>query len=180
MEGVNDILTALLTAVGLIAALLGIAKFKLYQLFGQKYKSSFTASHQTLKDGSIIFEGDYHISNTGQRPITLSKVELTMVGSKIKEGNLIFPDESRELAKRTFDETDPVLNKLLKLSAGEGATFPLRCKLTELPETMFVCCRFEWNHPRPPAPYISMYVRSRGETFRNSEDTKVVGPDAES
>lgn len=165
MDAVNDILTALVKAAGLIAAILGIAKFKLYQLFGRKYRSSFTASHQALENGSMVFEGDYHILNTGQRPIKLSKVELTMVGSKIEDKNLIVPDEGEKLAIRTFDETDPILRNLLYLSAGEGATFPLRCKLTELPETVFVCCSFQWNYRRPPAPFNSMYVRSRGKTF---------------
>ena len=146
----------------LFAAIVGIIKFRLYRLFQHRYMSEFRGTHHELEGGRIIFEGDYTVHNTGERPISISKVELKIFGTRSEKG-LLVPNKENQIFERVMTNT-PELKGLFDIQAGERSIFTIRCELPTLDDVVFVVCRLEWPHKRNPSPYFALYVKKKGQT----------------
>ncbi len=167
MESFEKITAILVDITILLAALVGVIKFRLYQLFRRRYRTEFRATHHELDGGKVIFEGDYIVQNTGERPIAISKVELEIRAARSEKG-LLVPDEGSEIFKRTMDR-NPKLKGLFDIHAGERSIFTIRCELPKLDDVVFVVCHLTWPHKREPSPFYALYVKKKGQsTFLNA------------
>ncbi len=147
-----------------VASLVAIIKLKLYKLLEHRYQSEFRATHTPLSDNKILFEGDYVVLNTGERPIKLTKVDIGLYGVQRINGQVVI-DHDNEIFKRVISIDDETVAGLMTIHSGEKVIFTVRCELSHLDDMMFVNCRFEWPYKRKPGSYLSLYVKSRGQTF---------------
>jgi len=143
----------------LAGALVAVVKFRLFNILGRRWRSELTCAHYELPDSSVIFTADYTIHNTGQRPILVTEVSISLTGA-LEEGSLLIPDESRKYAKRVMRSGDPALKGLFQIEPGERTIFTLRAKLPSLDEAVFVLCDFLVAYKRTPASYRGFYVKS--------------------
>jgi hypothetical protein len=164
MDGLNGFwstaqaVTSLMVSLSaLAAAVVAVIKFRVLHMFRRRYRSELQCRHHALRNGRVIFEADYTIQNTGERPITVSSVRLRLHPA-IREGVLLVPDRETVLAERVLEATDPDKKGLLQIESGERSICTLRCELAELPGVVFVHCQSSWPDRRDLAPYIGMYV----------------------
>lgn len=158
-DSVQAVTSVLVDVCVLAAAVAAAVKFRVFRLFAHRYRSEVTCTHHELGSGRTVFETDYTVHNTGERPILISRVRFALHPSR-KEGVLVLPDETQLLAERILDAHGS-RRGLFQIEAGERSIFAMRCELPELPEVVFVMCQFSWQMRRPPGPYISMYLRDR-------------------
>jgi hypothetical protein len=151
----------------LLGALAAVMKFQLYNMLGHRWRSDLSCRHVALPDGSIIFTADYVLTNTGERPLHLTKVHLRLFAART-EGVLLCPDRSRLLAERVCLPTNEDLKGLFHLEAGERSIYTLRCRLPELDAATFVICGFELPQRRVPAAFSGFYVRAAGSQTAES------------
>ena len=142
----------------LLAALAGVVKFRLLHIFSRRYKSELECRHHLLADGQIVFEADYTVTNTGERPIDFTGVSLCLCAASVRAG-LLSPDVDRRFAERVIDTTDNQRRGVFHIEAGERSIFTLRTVLPTLEPVTFVLCQLSWPLERKLAPYFGMYVR---------------------
>jgi len=143
---------------GAIAA--GI-KFRVYNVFGYRWRTDVTCSHAELADGSVILLADYVVNNTGRRPLKLTDVSITVHAAR-QSGQLIEHDESKVITARVLHAGDRTLQGIFLIEPGERTIFPLRARLDRLDEYVFVTCTFATLAQRTPTVFRSFYVRSAG------------------
>jgi hypothetical protein len=143
----------------LAAAVMAVIRFRLFNVLGHRWRSDLVCTHWDQDDGSVIFTADYTLQNTGQRPLQLRAVSLTLVGATL-EGSLLAPDANRALAQRILRSEDPTLQGLFQIEPGERAIYTLRCRLDSLDDVVFVLCGFDLKQRRVPAAYRGFYCRS--------------------
>ena len=142
----------------LAAAVMAVIRFRLFNVLGHRWRSELACMHWELDDGGVIFVADYTLQNTGQRPLHLRSVSLTLVGTKL-EGPLLAPDTDRVFAQRTLRSDDPALPGLFQIEPGERTIYTLRCRVDSLDDLVFVLCGFDLKHRRVPAAYRGLYSR---------------------
>lgn len=144
----------------LSGAVAAVIKFRLFNILGHRWRSDLACTHCLLPDSSVIFTADYTINNTGQRPLRLKEVTIRLTGAR-QEGALLLPDESRVYATRLFQSGNPALKGLFQIEPGERTIFPLRTKLPNLDDAVFVLCEFSLKQKRVPGAYRGFYVKSQ-------------------
>ena len=153
-QTVTSVLVSLSVLGGAVVA---VIKFRVLHLFSRRYRSELQCKHYALPNGRVIFEADYTIYNTGERPIALSSVTMRLHPAT-RDGVLLVPDRTTLLAERILEPTDREKRGLFQIEAGERSICTLRCELAELHDVVFVHCQLSWPDRRNPAPYIGMYV----------------------
>lgn len=142
----------------LLAAIAAAIKFRMLHLLSHRYKSELACRHHVLSDGQVVFEADYTVNNTGERPMYLSGVSLRLCAAQSRD-RLLLPDEERVFAERLHKPADSDKRGLFQIEAGERSTFTIRTMLKNLEPVTFVWCQLSWRQKRLPAPYVGMYVR---------------------
>ena len=156
--GTADTVASVLVNLSVLAAaVVAVIKFRLLHMFGRRYRSELQCTHHALENGRAIFIGEYSVHNTGERPITLSRVTLCLHPAA-REGVLLAPERQALLAERVLTSEDPDKRGLFQIEAGERSIFTLRCELPELNDVVFLLCQLSWPDRRDPAPYLGMYV----------------------
>jgi hypothetical protein len=140
-----------------LAFIAGVIKFKLLHV-SRRYKSELECRHHVLPDGQIVFEADYIVTNTGERPIDFISVSLHLCAAELRDDGLLSRDPGRSFARRVINNNPKQRN--FHLEAGERSTFTLRTMLTSLDAVTFVLCQLSWKGKCPPAPYNGLYVRA--------------------
>jgi hypothetical protein len=179
----TDVKTVISILAVLAAAVVAVIKFRVYNVLSPRYRSELVCNHYVLPDSKVLFVADCTIHNTGDLPIDFDSVTLQLRAEiprpltpkckpKDKDDTLIGADEDQFVIERVIDTTDNVRRELLHIEAGERSIFPLRCKLAELPQVVFVHCVLSWKQSwledwlgdwwktREPAPYRGIYVRN--------------------
>jgi hypothetical protein len=155
-------LTEMLVNVSILAAaVVAVFKLRVFSLLSRRFRSEVECSHYTLPGGRVVFVGEYTIHNTGERPITLSDVQVRLVGAT-KAGPVLAADEDAVLAERTYFTSEGAYEGLGRIEAGERSIFPLRCELDELPSTTYLIGSFRWPYKREPASFYGLYVMTDG------------------
>jgi hypothetical protein len=150
--------TSILVDVSVLGAVVAAAvKFRVFNMFARRYKSEVLCSHHSLPDGGIVFEGEYTVTNTGDRPIQLSGVTLRLCRAG-RQANLFVPDDKNVLAERKLEPLNTGKPGLFTILAGERTIYTLRCYLDSIDPVVFLLCEVRWNDHREPAPFIGMYV----------------------
>lgn len=158
-QSADTILSVMVSISVLGAAVVAVIKFRLLNLFARRYRSELVCTDHVLRNGRIVFLGDYTIHNTGERPINLSSVVLRLRPA-IRTGVMLEPDVNVLLAERILTPSDPVRRGLFQIEAGERSIFTLRCELPQLNDIVFLVCTVTWPDLREPAPYIGLHVPS--------------------
>lgn len=160
-----DTVTSVLVHVSILLATLGAAiKFRMLHLLSRRYKSELVCRHHVLSDNQVVFEAEYTVNNTGERPIELTRVNLRLCAAENRAG-LLSPDQARTFAERVLEWRDSDKMGLFHIEAGERSTFTLRTMLTTLEPVAFVLCQLSWKDKRQPAPYVGLYVRADAEAM---------------
>lgn len=170
LEDLHEASGFLVDVVLLIGAISAAIKFRLFNILGHRWRSDLVCAHHMLPDSSVIFTADYTVNNTGQRPLRLNKVTIRLTGAR-QEGSLLLPDESRIYATRLFEGGDPVLKGLFQIEPGERTIFPLRARLADLDDAVFVLCEFSLTQKRVPGAYRGLYVRSSTAKLERAEES---------
>lgn len=155
LDLVSDVFVNVAVLAGALAAMV---KFHLFNLFGHRWRSDLECKHFELPDGNVVFTADYTITNSGQRPLSLSRVNVRLLPA-IRDGVQLRADLDNCLAERVMTPTQSTLKGLFQVEPGERAIFPLRCMLPELDDVVFVQCGFELPHRRVPAAFLGFYVK---------------------
>lgn len=158
LETLGKLSGFLVDIVVLIGAGFAVIKFQLFNVLGHRWRSELASIHFDLPDGAAIFTTDYTINNTGERPLLLKKVSIRVTAAR-QDGPLLLPDEERVLAERVFADDDPRLKGLFQVEPGERSIFPLRAKLPDLDDVVFVLCDFTLVQKRVPGAYRGIYVK---------------------
>ena len=146
--------------VVLLGALIAAIKFRIYNLFGHRWRSDLACAHYELSDSSVIFTADYTVHNTGQRPLHLTTITVSLART-MQDGLLVVADNKQIFASRVFEEENPAFKGLCQIEPGERSIFPIRVKLPALDDVIFVLCEFKVRHKRVPGAYRGMYVKSK-------------------
>jgi hypothetical protein len=160
----------LVDVVLLAGAIATAIKFRRYNILGHRWRSDLACTHHLLPDSSIIFTADFTVNNTGQRPLRLKDVTIRLTGAR-QEGSLLLPDESRIYSTRLFQSGDPALKGLFQIEPGERTIFPLRTKLSDLDDAVFVLCEFSLEQKRTPGAYRGFYVRRSPANLERQEES---------
>jgi hypothetical protein len=158
LSWLHDLTSTLVDVTLLIGAIVAVVKFRIYNIFSQKWRSELACTHCELPNGKILFTADYTVYNSGERPLHLGTVHLRLVAARV-DGPLIAADETQVIAERALSPADPRMNGLFRIEAGERTIFPLRCLLDHLDDVVFVLCSFDAKQHRFPAPYRGIYCR---------------------
>jgi hypothetical protein len=143
----------------LLGGLAAIVKFQLFHLLTHRWHSSVDCMHHVLPDGSIVFNADYRVTNTGQRPIYVREVKLRLLPARA-DGALLLPDESAHpIASRHLSADDLRTRGNFRIEPGERTIFPRRCHLDELPDYVFISCAFNPDSRRPGTIFRGFYCR---------------------
>lgn len=155
LDTVSGVFVNVAVLAGAVAAMV---KFHLFNLFGHRWRSDLECKHFELPDGDVVFTADYTITNTGERPLSLSKVTIRLLPA-IRDGVQVKADLDNCLAERVMNPTQSTLKGLFQVEPGERAIYPLRCILPTLDSVVFVQCGFELPHRRVPAAFLGFYVK---------------------
>ena len=164
--------TGLLVNVALLlGTIFAVVKFRLFNILGHRWRSDLTCNHYVLPDSTIVFTGDYTISNTGQRPLRLNTITIRLTAARYEDA-LLLPDESKTFATRIFQSGDPALKGLFQIEPGERTIFPIRAHLASLEDFTFVLCEFTLQQKRTPAAYRGFYVKLRPAHGTNGNENE--------
>ena len=141
----------------LLAAGVAVVKLRLFNLMSRRYRSEVSCRHHRLPSGRVVFEGNYVLHNTGERPMVVRSVDVRLVGARTADG-VLRPDEDRLLARRRFGSDEASMKGLFTIEAGERTIFPLQVELDDLEAVVFLLGGFTWPYRRDPAPYVKLYV----------------------
>ena len=160
----------------LVGAVATAIRFRIFNVFGYRWRTDVNCRHTDLADGSVIFLADYIIHNTGRRPLKLTDVTIQVSGAK-QNGELLEPDPSQPVVARRLSAGDPTLKGIFQIEPGERSIFPLRARLKRLDEFVFVVCTFATAANRTPTVFRSFYVKSIGQWHSDKSQPSGGGDD---
>ena len=168
-EDVHHISGIIVDAIVLLGAIAAAVKFRIFNVFGYRWRTELTCSHCELPDGATIFVADYVIHNTGQRPLKVSSVKIRVTSAK-QEGLLLVPDQSKLIAERVMRAGDPTLKGIFQIEPGERTIFTLRAKLPHLDEVVFADCDFSTLALRTPSMFRGLYIKCQTKQIARSTE----------
>jgi hypothetical protein len=162
LDEIKKILEVVASFTVASAAIAAIVKYRMFNLFGHRWESNLACSDRRLGSGRSLFVAEYRVANSGQRPLRIRKVVLTLMGARVDGADgatgLLKPARDRVLCTRTIPD-DVGTPGNLDVQPGERSIFTLRCELPELPELVFVECRLEFAHKRAAALFVGLHAR---------------------
>jgi len=155
LENIQRIASITQSLTVVAAALFAVFKFKLYRLWTATHRSEMLCTTRVIGPKDLVFEAEYKIFNTGERPLRIQRVTLKLCQAKQVNGVHLDPDPDHLLAAPTViaenkkqagpnDHFKPI-RALGYVNKGADASFTLRCRLTELPDVMFILGEFIWQ-----------------------------------
>src|SRR5947209_6048575 len=94
LQGTQAVLALLQTLTVLVAAALAAIKFKIFEVWKQRYRTEMQCRHMALPNGETVFIAEYSIWNTGERPISIDRVSLGICRAKKEDGGHLVPDRA--------------------------------------------------------------------------------------
>lgn len=173
LETIQQILSIATDFVILGAAFVAAIKFKVFALWKHSYRTELECKHSEIPPNGVIFTADYRIINTGERPLRIGRVRLSMYRSKQVKGGHLVPDSDNQLVPATVftehevkpSEHPKRIGQLGDIKKSERSIFTLRCQLKELPAVVFVVGEFEWERDTlqtkmRPTRFVGIYVKA--------------------
>jgi hypothetical protein len=115
-----DSVTKVLVNLSILgAAAAALVKLKVLNILAHRYTSELVCQHHPLPDGQIVFEADYVVRNSGDRPINLGTVTLQLCAAT-REGVLLMPDRTQVLAERVCAVSDHDKRGLFRIEAASS------------------------------------------------------------
>lgn len=181
VQSIQQVLGIAQTIIVLAAALVGAIKFKVFQIWKHAYRTEMECSDTTVSSGETIFIAEYTIQNTGDRPLSIDRVQIQLCPALEVHGGHLMPDRATNLLMPNLiaaqeqdagkDKHFKPIGSLGEIKKGERSTFTLRCRLRELPDAFFVFGEFNWTKSwfqpdRAPSFYSFLYVKAHGAEER--------------
>lgn len=187
VQSIQQVLGVAQTITVLAAALVGAIKFKVFQIWKHTFRTDMQCRHSAISTGETIFVAEYTIQNTGDRPISIERVQLQLCPALQVHGGHLMPDRSKNILMPTLfaaqeqdvgpDEYFKPLGSLGEIKKGERSTFTLRCSLGELPDVFFVFGEFNWTKSwfqpdRAPSFYSFLYIKAQASSAAGAGDER--------
>ena len=144
-----------LTILG--GALAAAYKFRVFDVMGHRYRSEVWCTSTPVGEsepGRFLFVGNFVIHNTGNRPLRVTRVRLSL--QRPWEGDAVIDSErTTEVVAREFG--GDAGTSWFQIRAGERSIFPLRVYLDELRAPLIFQCDFRWKHRGQPSEFAWLY-----------------------
>jgi len=173
LQLVQESLSILQTLAVLVAAIVGAIKFKIFGMWKHAYRTEMECHHFIVSSGETVFIAEYSIYNTGERPISIDRVQLQLCRAAAIHGGHLVPDRASDILMPTAFTCDDLgpdkhfkpIGSLGEIKKEERSIFTLRCSLRDLPDVFFVIGEFHWKRSmfqpdRKPSFYSSMYIKT--------------------
>ena len=149
-----DLLVSLTIIAGGLAA---AYKFRVFDVMAHRYRSEVWCTSTPVAEsepGRFLFVGNFVIHNTGDRPLKVTRVRLSLE-KPYEEDNIIDTERTSEIVVREL--ASDAGTSWFKIRAGERSIFPLRVYLDELPGPVIFRCTFSWKHRGQPSMFAWLY-----------------------
>jgi hypothetical protein len=157
-EQMHAATSTMVDVVVLFGALGAAIKLRLFGVLSHRWHTDVCCQHVVLPDG-VVFVAEYYITNTGSRPLTISSVDIQLVGAT-RSGVLLLPDDARIIAQRRHepDTGETGYRRLCEIQPGERSIFTLRASLDALDDIVFVHAGFR-RGSAVAGDFTAMYVK---------------------
>lgn len=149
-----DLLVDLTIVVGALAA---AYKFRVFGVLAHRYRSEVWCTSTPVGEdepGRVLFVGNFVIHNTGDRPLKVTYVRLSL--RRPVAGDIVIDSErTTEVVAREFGLDAGT--SWFQIRAGERSIFPLRVYLEELSGPLIFQCDFSWKHRGQPSEFAWLY-----------------------
>lgn len=161
-----DLLVSLTVLGGALAA---AYKFRVFDVLGHRYRSEVWCTSTPAspdEPGPILFVGNFVIHNTGNRPLKIGRVELSLLtprkGDRVIDSDRVVDDP---LLQREF--VADTGTSWFRVGAGERSIYPVRGYIDDVSGPLLFTCRFEWKHRGEPSPFVWLYDPRMPMTWRS-------------
>jgi len=144
-----------LTILG--GALAAAYKFRVFDVMAHRYRSEVWCTSTPVgasEPGRFLFVGNFVIHNTGDRPLKVTRVRLSL-NKPWKDDAVIDSERTDEIVAREFG--GDAGTSWFQIRAGERSIFPLRVYLDELSGPVVFQCDFRWKHRGRPSEFAWLY-----------------------
>ena len=153
-SGLLDVLVSLTILGGGLAA---AYKLRVLDVLAHRYRSEVWCTSTPASDsepGRILFVGNFVIHNTGDRPLKVTRVTLSVL-TPYPDDRIIDSDRAEPLDQRHFGSDSGT--SWFTIKAGERSIFPLRVYLDRFEGPLIFKCDFEWKHRGQPSEFAWLY-----------------------
>jgi hypothetical protein len=159
-----DLLVGLTILGGGLAA---AYKFRVLDVLAHRYRSEVWCTSTPVGDeepGRVLFVGNFVIENTGDRPLKVTRVMLSLL-TPHRDDRIIDSDRAEPLVQRQFGSDSG--SSWFTIKAGERSIFPLRVYLDPFAGPLIFKCDFEWTHRGHPSEFVWLYDPRLPMTWRS-------------
>jgi len=164
LPGVLGVLVNLTIVAGALAA---AYKFRVFHVMAHRYRSEVWCASAPVGDnepGRILFVGNFVIQNTGDRPLKITKVRLTLLQPE-KGDKIIDSDRATPIVRREFGSDSG--SSWFMIRAAERSIFPMRVYLDEMSGPVIFHADFDWTHRGRPSEFAWLYDPRLPMTWRS-------------
>lgn len=161
-----DLLVSITVLGGALAA---AYKFRVFDVLGHRYRSEVWCTSTPAgpgEPGRILFVGNFVIHNTGNRPLKIGRVELSLLtprkGDRVIDSDRVVDDP---LLQREF--VADTGTSWFRVGAGERSIYPVRGYIDDVSGPLLFTCCFEWKHRGKPSPFVWLYDPRMPMTWRS-------------
>jgi hypothetical protein len=132
-------------------------KFRVFDVMAHRYRSEVWCTSTPAREpepGRFLFVGNFVIHNTGDRPLKVTRVRLSLQ-RPYEDDVIIDTERTREIVAREFASDEGT--SWFKIRAGERSIFPLRVYLDDLSGPIIFQCNFFWKHRSQPSMFAWLY-----------------------
>jgi hypothetical protein len=132
-------------------------KFRVFDVLAHRYRSEVWCTSTPVSEpepGRFLFVGNFVIHNTGDRPLRVTRVRLSLLKPS-PDDTIIDSERTKEVVAREFGSDAGT--SWFQIRAGERSIFPLRVYLDELSGPLIFQCDFRWKHRGQPSEFAWLY-----------------------
>lgn len=156
-DGLSGALGVLVDLTIVAGGLAAAYKFRVFNVMAHRYRSEVWCASTPVAEpepGGFLFVGNFVIHNTGDRPLKITEVRLSLLRPE-RGDPVIDSDRAEPLVRRTF--TADQGTSWFMLRAGERSIFPLRAYVDRLDGPVIFHCDFDWTHRGRPSEFAWLY-----------------------
>lgn len=167
LTGLNGLLSVLVDLSILAGALAAAYKFRVFNVMAHRYRSEVWCTSGPVSEdepGRILFVGNFIIHNTGDRPLKITQVRLSLLRPDPGD-TIIDSDRATPIARRAFGSDSG--SSWFMIRADERSIFPLRVYLDEISGPVIFHADFDWTHRGHPSEFAWLYDPRLPMTWRS-------------
>ncbi|MEM8556799.1 MAG: hypothetical protein AAGG50_03045 [Bacteroidota bacterium] len=161
LDAAETLSSILVNTFVVFAAIFGAYQFRMHRKYQNRYNTYVKCNHYVNDNDEILLEAKYYVNNLGDRPISLSRVEIKAMNVLKFENGVAILDYNNIICERTITRKDLVSRGIFDIQAEERSIFTMRCLLNDLDPIIMVACEIEWVSDREPSTFSSLYIRDK-------------------